>query len=123
MASGATALLPKRVICTFHCWRTLSPKERSHNCMAPIAARMDFRSALCSSSINPESSPGAIARRSRSIPARTAFCRLSKIYPNKELSKQEESMATLKTPVTHEDHIQGPENAVTLVEYGDYECP
>ena len=33
-------------------------------------------------------------------------------------------MATLKTPVTPEDHIQGPENAAaTLVEYGDYECP
>jgi hypothetical protein len=29
-------------------------------------------------------------------------------------------MATLKTPVTPEDHIQGPENAAaTLVEYGD----
>ena len=33
-------------------------------------------------------------------------------------------MATLKTPVTPEDHVQGPENAAaTLVEYGDYECP
>ena len=33
-------------------------------------------------------------------------------------------MATLKTPVTSEDHIQGPENAAaTFVEYGDYECP
>lgn len=33
-------------------------------------------------------------------------------------------MATLKTPVTPEDHIQGAENAAaTLVEYGDYECP
>jgi protein-disulfide isomerase len=33
-------------------------------------------------------------------------------------------MATLKTPIIPEDHIQGPENAAaTLVEYGDYECP
>ncbi len=33
-------------------------------------------------------------------------------------------MATLKVPVTSEDHSQGPEHAETvLVEYGDYECP
>ncbi len=55
------------------------PKGAVAQCMAPIGTRTDFRSARCSSSTNPESSPGAIARRSRSIPARTAFCRLSKI--------------------------------------------
>jgi len=33
-------------------------------------------------------------------------------------------MATLKVPVTPEDHIQGDPNAeLTLLEYGDYECP
>jgi protein-disulfide isomerase len=33
-------------------------------------------------------------------------------------------MATLKVPVTSNDHIQGDEYApIVLVEYGDYECP
>jgi protein-disulfide isomerase len=33
-------------------------------------------------------------------------------------------MASLRPPVTPEDHIQGTEDAaVILVEYGDYECP
>jgi protein-disulfide isomerase len=33
-------------------------------------------------------------------------------------------MSTLKVPVSPSDHIQGDEHAlVTLVEYGDYECP
>src|SRR6202790_466039 len=33
-------------------------------------------------------------------------------------------MANLKVPVTSDDHIQGNEDAaVTLMEYGDYECP
>jgi protein-disulfide isomerase len=33
-------------------------------------------------------------------------------------------MATLKVPVTPRDHAKGPANApLTLLEYGDYECP
>lgn len=33
-------------------------------------------------------------------------------------------MSTLKMPLTAEDHTKGPANAaVTLLEYGDYECP
>lgn len=33
-------------------------------------------------------------------------------------------MATLKVPVTPADHIQGDDKApITLIEYGDYECP
>lgn len=33
-------------------------------------------------------------------------------------------MGTLRVPVTPRDHVRGSDNAqVTLIEYGDYECP
>src|ERR1700687_1567942 len=35
-----------------------------------------------------------------------------------------ERAAPLATPVTADDHVQGPPDArVTLLQYGDYECP
>jgi peroxiredoxin/protein-disulfide isomerase len=76
-------------------------------------------SARCSCWTDRARSHGAICLRSRSIPAQTEFSKLSNISQLRQAL-----MATLKAPITRNDHINGPANApITVVEYGDYECP
>src|SRR5689334_2025118 len=67
-----------------------------------------------------ERSPGITCRPSPSTRALTAFLRRWNDCRNRKGA----IMATLKVPVTADDHIEGDEGApVVLVEYGDYECP
>jgi protein-disulfide isomerase len=53
-----------------------------------------------------------------------AFCVRSKILDEERTMAVDNELARLSTPVSARDHAEGSEGAVvTLVEYGDYECP
>src|SRR5687768_6635114 len=72
----------------------------------------------------PGLSDGAMSRRSASIRAPMAFCVRSKILDEERTMAVDNELARLSTPVSARDHAEGSEGAVvTLVEYGDYECP
>src|SRR5260370_917043 len=45
-------------------------------------------------------------------------------FRNQKLEMNEAASATLAVPVNERDHVMGPPNApVTVVNYGDYQCP
>src|SRR5437016_1003067 len=66
---------------------------------------------------------GVTCRRSASIPALTvSFARSNRCRPTNTMA--DDSSPQLTLPVGPRDHTDGPANArITLVEYGDYECP
>src|SRR4051794_30477591 len=87
--------------------------------MAPTASRRVSPNAPCSLSTSRAPSCGATFRRLPSIPEPTASSMRSKGCPD-----WRSSMAELRIPVNENDHVIGDANApVTMVEYGDYQCP
>src|SRR3984893_13320896 len=111
--------LPVTATCIFRCSPISKPRARWQRNTAPIVPERACSNPRCSSSTAGARLHGPIALRSRSIPARIAF-----LTPSKSSQTRQPHMATLKTPITQSDHVRGPAHApITLVEYGDYECP
>ena|SRR5437867_3322388 len=69
--------------------------------------------------------PWAAIERMFSEWRRTASSRVRMNVGKKEIAMSQHPESTmLAVPVSHGDHILGPETAkITLVEYGDFECP
>ncbi len=77
----------------------------------------------CSSSTPAGSFVGPMFRRSGSIPAPTGSSTRSRAF-RPERRRRSRVMSHAIPPLAADDHIQGPSDAaMTLVEYGDYQCP
>ena len=105
--------------CISPCSRISIPRPRFRGPMAPIATTSAKAPVRCLSSMRPARSPGAICPRSRSTLEQMAFS-----TPSIRCPTWSRKMSTLKVPVNPRDHWRGSLKAsVTLVEYGDYQCP
>jgi hypothetical protein len=116
---GAMPPSPVTVTCISRCSPISKPKgdvARKIPRLSRKRGRLRART-ICPRSTG-ASSRGAIALRSLSIPAPTEF-----LTPSKNSQIRQNPIATLRTPITQNDHVRGPALApITLVEYGDYEC-